>query len=73
MTKKMVENMEEISIHAPARGATVWGQVILRRYLFQSTLPRGERREKTMRTNDEIIISIHAPARGATFGWSIRH
>ena len=32
-----------ISIHAPARGATVIGSVLGGNTLFQSTLPRGER------------------------------
>ena len=55
-----------ISIHAPARGATVkelceivWGE-------FQSTLPRGERRVFLCHVTDNRSISIHAPARGAT-------
>ena len=33
----------EISIHAPARGATVLTTLMLIQTLFQSTLPRGER------------------------------
>ena len=56
----------KISIHAPARGATVkelceivWGE-------FQSTLPRGERRVFLCHVTDNRSISIHAPARGAT-------
>ena len=32
-----------ISIHAPARGATVWLSCFINCFLFQSTLPRGER------------------------------
>ena len=62
----------KISIHAPAWGATSGVSVQgSRRKLFQSTLPRGERRavEKT----DDMVqyISIHAPAWGATVyhGW----
>ena len=34
---------KQISIHAPARGATSCGSPVLVRYAFQSTLPRGER------------------------------
>ena len=56
----------QISIHAPARGATVkelceivWGE-------FQSTLPRGERRVFLCHVTDNRSISIHAPASGAT-------
>ena len=35
----------QISIHAPARGATINAVVISSLLRFQSTLPRGERRE----------------------------
>ena len=56
-----------ISIHAPARGATV---LILRmelyQVLFQSTLPRGERLTNGVESKTYKLISIHAPARGAT-------
>ena len=34
--------------------------------LFQSTLPRRERRNKASLTKYKICISIHAPAKGAT-------
>ena len=36
--------VNDISIHAPARGATARTARMLRLLLFQSTLPRGERR-----------------------------
>ena len=56
-----------ISIHAPAKGATrelrdadEW------EVLFQSTLPRRERLERTLHHKQTDIISIHAPAKGAT-------
>ena len=35
-------------------------------YLFQSTLPRGERRDLDKLTYLQEYVSIHAPARGAT-------
>ena len=79
----------QISIRAPARGATV--QLLIRWHfhknfnprsregsdrntcqfpfickLFQSALPRGERRCKNHTDNNTIHISIRAPARGAT-------
>ena len=34
---------------------------------FQSTLPRGERRDSVKSKRANYGISIHAPARGATF------
>ena len=40
------EVQEVISIHAPTRGATIIFQMSLSRTLFQSTLPREERRKK---------------------------
>ena len=33
---------------------------------FQSTLPRGERRDTFLNIDMMVIISIHAPTRGAT-------
>ena len=53
------------SIHAPARGATSYQIQGGKAQIFQSTLPRGERR-CTDCMNTGWIISIHAPARGAT-------
>ena len=83
---------ENISIHAPAWGATTLGITTtttgvnfnprsrmgsdlssfgLRLYVivFQSTLPHGERPNKTDNTKKQVIISIHAPAWGATIPW----
>ena len=61
-----------ISIRAPARGATV-PLVRLPSYqrLFQSALPRGERRIRESCSKFEIHISIRAPARGATLRWAM--
>ena len=80
---------DTISIHAPARGATVkslkeeglklhfnprsregsdttsW-QNRFTVFLFQSTLPRGERQRTSPGLHQRSFISIHAPARGAT-------
>ena len=36
-------------------------------FLFQSSLPQGERRSKVDQFLDLVKISIHAPTRGATF------
>ena len=57
---------EAISIHAPARGATLRRLHPEKRHLFQSTLPRGERRANGIEEYIGTAISIHAPARGAT-------
>ena len=79
-----------ISIHAPARGATLplpvperfllnfnprsregsddqGCQFTSNEYIFQSTLPRGERLLVCVSNCFLLCISIHAPARGATF------
>ena len=57
----------KISIHAPARGATiVTFDISALKDIFQSTLPRGERRFIVKRLLLLLLISIHAPARGAT-------
>ena len=54
-----------ISIHAPTRGATPFLCLNICRLLFQSTLPREERR-KFGGVYLNGSISIHAPTRGAT-------
>ena len=56
----------EISIHAPARGATAPFYAFLDISLFQSTRPRGARRANEYAHAADNDISIHAPARGAT-------
>ena len=60
----------QISIHAPAQGATPGGDQLLLMLLFQSTLPHRERLERlTGVIQDQERISIHAPAQGATICW----
>ena len=57
----------QVSIHAPAWGATStvwWLRAVYRK--FQSTHPRGVRREEMVKEVMEMIVSIHAPAWGAT-------
>ena len=62
-----------ISIHAPARGATIASSPLSSGLIqFQSTLPRGERLFPTFFYTSVRIISIHAPARGATNFGAIR-
>ena len=56
----------EVSIHAPTKGAT-WLQVFISEStLFQSTLPRRERRERRRENDSFRAVSIHAPTKGAT-------
>ena len=57
-----------ISIHAPARGATLCSRRRWRPGRFQSTPPRGGRPHPQGRAVRRVGISIHAPARGATKG-----
>ena len=61
--------MHNVSIHAPARGATDSNMAYELSYLFQFTLPRGERLERISDCIFCFVVSIHAPARGATFDW----
>ena len=56
----------KISIHAPAKGATMAYIKLCRHSGFQSTLPRRERPDHILRKESEKRISIHAPAKGAT-------
>ena len=58
---------DTISIHAPAKGATRPGaSVRAQKQIFQSTLPRRERRATAHLLSGLTVISIHAPAKGAT-------
>ena len=56
-----------VSIHAPARGATIGAPDDTYVYwLFQSTRPRGARLDGGYIAEVALAVSIHAPARGAT-------
>ncbi len=57
--------MLRISIHAPTRGATLYRLAWRQFVVFQSTLPREERRDDVTALISGKI-SIHAPTRGAT-------
>ena len=56
----------QVSIHAPARGATSSSKQTYTRVKFQSTRPRGARPPHAHREIPHAPVSIHAPARGAT-------
>ena len=58
-----------VSIHAPARGATSLNLLNLSDLVFQSTHPRGVR-PIPIAIFTALKVSIHAPARGATLGLS---
>ena len=60
-------NRSQVSIHAPARGATLMAVASVDpRDQFQSTRPRGARPLEGAHERPCEIVSIHAPARGAT-------
>ena len=63
---RMYQTDTEISIRAPARGATLYAYRLGRIILFQSALPRGERPPTGLVGSNSDSISIRAPARGAT-------
>ena len=59
----------EVSIHAPARGATqVWCRLLQWHKRFNPR-PRAGGDNQGSVTLDIATVSIHAPARGATFYW----
>ena len=67
MNRYTLQLFAEISIHAPARGATK--QEVITRYFrneFQFTPLREGRRIHRKPLFESFLISIHAPARGAT-------
>ena len=55
-----------ISIHVPARGTTLITAIFMWSLLFQSTSPRGGRRQENTLNPAGNWISIHVPARGTT-------
>ena len=56
-----------VSIHAPALGATLWQTGTGNRYLFQSTLPRGERPYCHSLMSEVLpLFQSTPPCRGAT-------
>ena len=57
---------DELSIHAPARGATLETSPGTDAHGFQSTHPRGVRPPRYLIVPPSYTLSIHAPARGAT-------
>ena len=57
-----------ISIHAPARGATPTGQEFLQNEIYFNPRSREGSDAWDSRKKPDILISIHAPARGATPG-----
>ena len=56
----------DASIHAPARGATMYNLYPAIGAVLQSTLPHGERPPARYVRAGLEGASIHAPARGAT-------
>ena len=65
--EQVPEMIGSISIHAPAKGATLEFLFLSFVLRFQSTLPRRERPAWSCRFLLQGLISIHAPAKGATF------
>ena len=58
--------MPNVSIHAPARGATHIVAHWATAGAFQSTHPHGVRLNSLDKIDSQNYVSIHAPARGAT-------
>ena len=65
--------VQDISIHAPAKGATTISPSSDVMQSFQSTLPRRERPIDLQREEKLTGISIHAPAKGATGGATVKY
>ena len=65
--RSVCHSVWDISIHAPAKGATCFFWRLLQQSkLFQSTHPRRVRHKGIISGDVYRIISIHAPAKGAT-------
>ena len=65
-TAVRIPGKRRISIHEPAWGATYNPNSVAPPETFQSTRPRGARRQLQPQRNSFGQISIHAPAWGAT-------
>ena len=62
-----VLDIDQVSIHAPVRGATMMArQIRSSMRVFQSTPPCGGRHSYLVEFRPEDVVSIHAPVRGAT-------
>ena len=59
-------NLVLVSIHAPARGATRWRSVLLRRVHVSIHAPARGATLGEVPASRRAAVSIHAPARGAT-------
>ena len=67
MQPLLLAPLNQVSIHAPARGATAEQFPKIHIFSqFQSTRPRGARRFRILSFSAVTAVSIHAPARGAT-------
>ena len=68
MAYRLFDDLDAISIHAPTKGATSPSAHLKYPFvIFQSTLPRRERRLQRFLVCTVFTISIHAPTKGATF------
>ena len=65
ITERLSNYYFDVSIHAPTWGATIETTIWASRFMFQSTLPHGERRARDPRRR-RGQVSIHAPTWGAT-------
>ena len=63
MTMDDARNLAEISIHAPAKGATPCHHIDPAGFLFQSTLPRRERLTSLIDAADNYVFQSTLPRR----------
>ena len=65
MAKELYEKWDEVSIHTPTQGVTLWLQIVTRTTRFQSTHPRRVWRYWLVKTS-RLAVSIHTPTQGVT-------
>ena len=63
---RYIDDITQVSIHAPVWGATSDVEKLVQKELFQSTLPYGERQQPAAVHYLLYVVSIHAPVWGAT-------
>ena len=61
------QRLLKVSIHVPTRGTTLDLMTLVENTpMFQSTFPRGERRDPVFFCHVFLYVSIHVPTRGTT-------
>ena len=73
MRRHRPKGADNVSIHAPARGATISLVIVTEPPCFNSRAREGRDFCQSRASSPKVTVSIHAPARGATFFDNAQH